>query len=117
MKRQGSYNMDGDTKLQGGKNEAKKKSKRAVEAKEADGMKNGEEVVVFTLENLLEWEEWPWLSGVADEQMSWGLVWSPFWDVDFVDKAYGVLFNDVAWDDDIWNLKTVMEIPNHEIKN
>lgn len=108
----------------GGKNEGgRKKSKRTeavVESKEIlDGIgkkkKNnnneGDQVAVFKLENLLGWEEWPWLSGVPDEQMSWGSVWSPFWDVDYVDKAYNVLFSDVAWDDDIWNLKTITEIP------
>ncbi|KAK6252661.1 hypothetical protein QUC31_014381 [Theobroma cacao] len=110
MKRQGS-NLDGATTLQAGKNEGKKKSQRAVEAKEEDGKKNEGEPAVFTLKNFLGWEEWPWLRGAADEQMSWGAVWSPLWDVDFVDKAYGSLFSDVAWDDDIWNLKTVMEIP------
>ncbi|XWS22501.1 hypothetical protein CRYUN_Cryun29cG0041200 [Craigia yunnanensis] len=111
MKRQGSNNIDGATMLEAGKNEGKKKSKRTVEAKEVDGKKNGGEVAVFTLETLFGWEEWPWLRGAADEQMSWGSIWSPFWDVDFVDKAYGALFSDVAWDDDIWNLKTIMEIP------
>ncbi|XVF45329.1 hypothetical protein PTKIN_Ptkin02bG0197100 [Pterospermum kingtungense] len=105
MKRQGS-NIDGATVVLGGKNEGRKKSKRAAEAKEMDGMKK--------LENLLGWEEWPWLTGVADEQMSWSSVWSPFWDVDYVDKTYNILFSDVAWDDDIWNLKTVMEIPKPE---
>ena len=109
MKRQAS-NIDGATILQAGKNEGRKKSKRAAEAKEIDGKKNGE-LEVFTLENSLGWEEWPWLRGAVDEQMSWGSVWSPFWDVDFVDKAYSALFSDVAWDDDIWNLKTIMEIP------
>ncbi|KAF5727751.1 hypothetical protein HS088_TW22G01448 [Tripterygium wilfordii] len=58
------------------------------------------------------WEEWPWLSGFVDEQMSWGSSWLPNWDVEFVDRAYSTMFSDVAWDDDIWNLKNVKEIPN-----
>ncbi|XVE75193.1 hypothetical protein DITRI_Ditri12bG0076100 [Diplodiscus trichospermus] len=113
MKRKGS-NIDGATMLRAGQSEFRKKSKRAVEAKEIDGNKNGGDLAVFTLENLLGWEEWRWLIGGADEQMSWASVWSPFWDVDFVDKAYSTLFSDVAWDDDIWNLKTIMEIPSHD---
>ncbi|XP_010521009.1 PREDICTED: uncharacterized protein LOC104800008 [Tarenaya hassleriana] len=49
----------------------------------------------------------------VDEQMSWGAVWLPFWDVEFVGRNYGVLFDDVVWDDDIWNLRTVTEVPRH----
>ena len=57
-------------------------------------------------------EYWPWLRGVVDEQMSWGLVWLPIWGVEYLVESYGELFSDVAWDDDIWNLKSINTIPN-----
>ncbi|XP_010415470.1 PREDICTED: uncharacterized protein LOC104701480 [Camelina sativa] len=50
-----------------------------------------------------EEEEQCWGGGVVEE-MSWSSVWLPFWDVEFVGRNYGVLFNDVVWDDDIWNI-------------
>ncbi|CAL9216327.1 unnamed protein product [Arabidopsis halleri] len=44
---------------------------------------------------------------VVDELMTWSTVWLPScWDVEFVEKNYGVLYNDVVWDDDLWNLNT-----------
>lgn len=48
-----------------------------------------------------------------DEQMSWGSIWSPFWDVEFMGEAHYGLFSDhVVWDDDIWGLRTTInEIP------
>ncbi|OMO81297.1 hypothetical protein CCACVL1_12488 [Corchorus capsularis] len=104
MKRQGSNNPDG-------KNEGKKRSRRSGVVAKEEGDKGKKTDGGMKLEHLLGWEEWPWMRGVADEQMSWGSLWSPFWDVDFVDKAYAAFFNDVAWDDDIWNLKSIMEIP------
>ncbi|XP_010460383.1 PREDICTED: uncharacterized protein LOC104741268 [Camelina sativa] len=45
--------------------------------------------------------------GVVDELMTWSTVWLPScWDVEFVEKNYEVLYNDVLWDDDLWNLNT-----------
>ncbi|KAL6190313.1 hypothetical protein ACLB2K_036711 [Fragaria x ananassa] len=48
-----------------------------------------------------------------DEQMSWGSIWSPLWDVEFMGVAHYGLFSDhVVWDDDIWGLRTTSkEIP------
>ncbi|XP_028768604.1 uncharacterized protein LOC114726198 [Neltuma alba] len=71
--------------------------------------------VVGTEENvsgLANWDEnWPcWIADFVDEQMSWGSVWFPFWDTDFSGEAFGALYGDVDWDDDIWDLKK--EIPN-----
>ncbi|CAE5958559.1 unnamed protein product [Arabidopsis arenosa] len=44
---------------------------------------------------------------VVDELMTWSTVWLPScWDVEFVEKNYGVLYNDVVWDDDLWNLNS-----------
>ncbi|KAK8522451.1 hypothetical protein V6N12_056159 [Hibiscus sabdariffa] len=109
MERQGNNT---DAVGQGGKHEdRRKKSKRAVETEE-----EGAEVVAAAAEcgmQSIVWlpEERQWLRGAAEEEMPWASTWSPLWGVDFVDKAYGALFGDVAWDDDIWGLKTVMAIP------
>ncbi|KAE8690780.1 Ribulose bisphosphate carboxylase small chain 1A [Hibiscus syriacus] len=92
MKRQGQAMGDED---------GRKKSKRAVETKEGDGGVMAAEC------GLVCWEE-EW---AAEEQMPWASVWWPLWDLEYVDEAYGALFGDVAWDDDIWGLKTVMVIP------
>ncbi|CAN8238855.1 unnamed protein product [Cochlearia groenlandica] len=51
-------------------------------------------------------EEEQWCGGVVEE-MTWSTVWLPFWDIEFIGRNYGVLFNDVAWDDDIWNFKNL----------
>ncbi|KAF8094040.1 hypothetical protein N665_0371s0022 [Sinapis alba] len=47
-----------------------------------------------------------WCGGLVEE-MTWSTVWLPLWDVEFVGRNYSLLFNDVAWDDDIWNLKNL----------
>ncbi|MCD7473139.1 hypothetical protein HAX54_014765 [Datura stramonium] len=48
---------------------------------------------------------------VVDEQMSWGTCWSPVWDMEFLGEAYINLYNDVLWDDDVWDLKAIKEVP------
>ncbi|KAK8567734.1 hypothetical protein V6N12_006309 [Hibiscus sabdariffa] len=108
MKRQGSQ-MEAAM----GHEDRRKKNKRAVETKEEGGEAAAAAAALCGVVQSLEWywEEWQWLRGAADEQMPWASVWSPLWDMDYVDKAYGALFGDVAWDDDIWDLKTVMVIP------
>ncbi|KAK8567730.1 hypothetical protein V6N12_006306 [Hibiscus sabdariffa] len=105
MERQGSKsNMDAVG--QGGKHEDRgKKSKRAVETEE-EGAEVAAAAAECDMQSMVLWEE-----RAADEEMPWASTWSPLWDVDFIDKAYGALFGDVAWDDDIWGLKTVMAIP------
>ncbi|MBA0607790.1 hypothetical protein Godav_020054, partial [Gossypium davidsonii] len=97
MKRQGS-NIEAMAQA-AGKHQVRKKSRRGLDADE------GEVALCSMQSTSVWWEEWAYV----DEQMSWASIWSPFWDVDFVDMAYGALFNDVAWDDDIWDLKNVME--------
>ncbi|XP_024008794.1 uncharacterized protein LOC112084112 [Eutrema salsugineum] len=48
---------------------------------------------------------------LADELMTWSTVWLPScWDVEFVEKNYGVLFEYVVWDDDLWNLNTSTQL-------
>ncbi|KAA8532707.1 hypothetical protein F0562_032740 [Nyssa sinensis] len=70
-------------------------------------------VAVASAEVLMEWDDqWPRWCSVGDEQMSWGSSWCPFWDLDFMGEAYNALYSDVAWDDDIWNLKGINEVPN-----
>lgn len=67
-------------------------------------------------ENVMVWEEnyWPWMSGsmVVDEQMSWGSIWLPSWDVEFMGEACNALFSDVFCDDDIWGIRGIKEAPN-----
>lgn len=83
-----------------GESEAKK-SKPAVEKEEGNFGAVGVENFFLGLEEL------PWLIGGLDEVMSWGSVWLPFWDVEFISQNYDALFSDVVWDDDIWNLKSI----------
>ncbi|CAH2033940.1 unnamed protein product [Thlaspi arvense] len=46
---------------------------------------------------------------VIDELMTWSTVWLPScWDVE---KNYEALFDDVVWDDDLWNLNTSSQLP------
>lgn len=67
-------------------------------------------------EILMDWEEWSCCSSsmwmVGDEQMSWGTCWCPFWDMELMGEAYNDLYSDVVWDEDIWDLKAIKEIPN-----
>ncbi|XP_052199975.1 uncharacterized protein LOC127806619 [Diospyros lotus] len=49
----------------------------------------------------------------ADEQMSWGAFWCPSWDIEYLaGEAYNTLYSDVAWDDDIWDLRAINQVPN-----
>ncbi|KAL4303684.1 hypothetical protein GQ457_10G025230 [Hibiscus cannabinus] len=97
MERQGNNT---DAVGQGGKHEDRRKKEVAAAAAEC-----GMQSIVWLP------EERQWLRAATEEEMPWASTWSPLWGVDFVDKAYGALFGDVAWDDDIWGLKTVMAIP------
>ena len=48
-----------------------------------------------------------------DEQMSWGSIWSPLWDVELMGEAhYGLFCDHGVWDDDIWGLRTTVPISN-----
>ncbi|KAJ0095259.1 hypothetical protein Patl1_14966 [Pistacia atlantica] len=90
----------------------RKKSKRAVEKVEEEAKNGTVELAPMMADNWLACEEWPWLKGVVDEQMSWGYYCLPNWGVEFMAEAYNALFSDVVWDDDIWNLKSIKAIPN-----
>ncbi|KAJ4847931.1 hypothetical protein Tsubulata_031374 [Turnera subulata] len=96
----------------------KKKEKKAVEKVVEEERKNsvGGEIstAVMSQENLVGLEDqWPSWS-VVDEQMSWGSIWLPIWDVEYMGEAsHSEMFSDVAWDDDIWNLKGINTIPNN----
>ncbi|KAG7592985.1 hypothetical protein ISN45_Aa01g018270 [Arabidopsis thaliana x Arabidopsis arenosa] len=97
----------------------KKERKRQVpEEKEEEREMEVEVVVVDALAAAatvaaaaaVEEEEELWgmrLKAGDDELMTWSTVWLPScWDVEFVEKNYGVLYNDVVWDDDLWNLNS-----------
>ncbi|KAM7271341.1 hypothetical protein ACFE04_030555 [Oxalis oulophora] len=62
---------------------------------------------------LLGWEEeLPWLRGGVDEQMWWGSIWLPFWDVEFMSEdCSNALFSNDFEDYDLWDLKNIREIP------
>lgn len=92
---------------------AKKKGKStAVQKVEEERENTGGESTQMVMENLQCWDDqWPWYRGIVDEQMSWGSIWLPFWDVDYMGEAYREMFSDVVWDDDIWNLKGIDKIP------
>ncbi|KAJ7943157.1 Mucin-3A like [Quillaja saponaria] len=103
---------------------ANKKAKRKDEnVKEIVGKEGLEEErrddgnmgLVGAAENVMGYQEncyWPWLSNFVDEQMSWGSIWLPIWDMDLMGEAFAASFSDVAWDDDIWNLKNAKQFPN-----
>ncbi|CAK7326578.1 unnamed protein product [Dovyalis caffra] len=95
---------------------AKKKGKRTAVEKVEEERKNitGGESSEAVMENLQSWvDQWPWFRGsTVDEQMSWGSIWLPFWDLDYMGDACTEMFSDVVWDDDIWNLKGIDKIPN-----
>ncbi|KAK3009075.1 hypothetical protein RJ639_013632 [Escallonia herrerae] len=96
----------------------KKKARGVLEKRGGEESDGREGVVAAAAEEdetvMLDLEEWPWLrwKGVVDEQMSWGTLWCPFWDIDFLGEAYDA---DVVWDDDIWGLKGITEIPRIKI--
>lgn len=83
-------------------------NKRDVEEVEEE-IKNGVESAPAVAENWLDWDELPLMltREVVDEQMSWGYFSLPIWGV----EAYGSLFGDVVWGDDIWNLKSIKKVP------
>lgn len=101
---------------------ARKKGKREAEKNniimkppgEEEEQKKTESRVIGSGQGLTHWEEcrnnWPWLGGGLDEQMSWSSLWLPVWDMDLMGDAFG--YNDVVWDDDIWNLRTQIPIPS-----
>ncbi|XP_027367142.1 uncharacterized protein LOC113873288 [Abrus precatorius] len=135
MKRQRGVNVNGvnpmnmnrpiveDVAAVMGKKKAKKEGEQKVvksvveeERKESrDMMMVGGLVHHGARDNVVmgwNWEEYmPWLGGVVDEQMSWGSTWFPGWDMDFLGEAFGALYSDVVWDDDIWNLNKQIPIP------
>lgn len=93
------------------KREVEKEKEEVVKVEEDQERSEGRELGLA--ENVMGLEEWcPWLGDAADiEQMSWGSAWLPCWDVEFMCQSYSVFFGDVVWDDDIWNLRAIKEVP------
>ncbi|KAJ8570151.1 hypothetical protein K7X08_006728 [Anisodus acutangulus] len=104
----------------------KKKAKRVVE-KHSEEVKTEEEQrningggsVVKEMELMGDQCDNNWINkwicswNMVDEQMSWGTCWSPIWDIEFMGEAYvNNLYNDVLWDDDVWDLKAIKEVPS-----
>ncbi|EEF30751.1 hypothetical protein RCOM_0030010 [Ricinus communis] len=90
----------------------KRKGKKAVGQQTEEVKTNGEDSSPRMVENYMNWGELPWLRGAVDEQMSWGSIWLPVWDVEYMGEACSEMFSDVIWDYDIWNLRNINEIPN-----
>nr|DAD34702.1 TPA_asm: hypothetical protein HUJ06_005342 [Nelumbo nucifera] len=66
-----------------------------------------------TIEGVMGWdEEWPWFSNLVEEQTLWGWFWFPSWDTECMADGSYVTDNEVLWDDDIWQLKDIKEIPS-----
>lgn len=64
-------------------------------------------------EMVMGWDEWPCSWAAVDEQMSWGTCWSPSWDMEFIDgETFHALYDDVVWEDDIWDLKDIKNVPS-----
>ncbi|XP_050374464.1 uncharacterized protein LOC126791995 [Argentina anserina] len=78
------------------------------------------QVAVATVASVVEDESYSCSRGSVwlDEQMSWGSIWSPLWDVELMGEAHYGLFSEHGhgvWDDDIWGLRTTskeISIPN-----
>ncbi|GAY47529.1 hypothetical protein CUMW_105120 [Citrus unshiu] len=83
-------------------------NKSDVEKVEED-VEKGDESTPAVEESWLDWDELSLMltREVVDEQMSWGYFSLPIWGV----EAYGLFFSDVVWDDDIWNLKSIKDVP------
>ncbi|CAL5419172.1 unnamed protein product [Camellia sinensis] len=92
----------------------KRKAKREVKKVAEERRGGGEcvEVEVEAEERRDRVDQRPQLWSVADEQMSWGSFWCPSWDMECLGEAYNALYSDVVWDDDIWDLKGIKEVPN-----
>lgn len=104
---------DGESHPEVLKYEERKRRKRVKEEEVEEEKGDGGGSMAVVLQSVLAWEEEPWVaSGVVDEQMSWGLLWHPGWDMELMGEAYNQLYSDVVWEDDVWNLKSITEIPN-----
>ncbi|KAL2324085.1 hypothetical protein Fmac_023143 [Flemingia macrophylla] len=128
MKRQRGVSVSGirpmnpPPSVEDGKKKSKKEGEQKVVAVEEEERKENRDMVGGFLQQqgatdgaMMGWnweENLPWLGGVVDEQMSWGSTWSPGWDMDYLGgDAFTALYNDVVWDDDIWNLNNQIPIP------
>ncbi|KAF3646570.1 putative CLAVATA3/ESR (CLE)-related protein 27-like isoform X1 [Capsicum annuum] len=113
------------SKVMGNNYEEKKRAKRVMEkqseevkiTQEEQRKNDVKEVELMSESNDNNWIINEWLCSwsnvnVLDEQMSWGTCWSPNWDMEFLGEAYINLYNDVLWDDDIWDLKSIKEVPS-----
>lgn len=106
MKRQGGDILGNESERIGKKAAAEK---RCEEEEVGDGGDGG-----LTEEEI--WEEWLWRWGEGvvqvDEEMWWGTCWDPCWDVGIMGReAYNELYNDVLWEDDVWDLKQIKDVP------
>lgn len=108
-----------------GKKKVKKEGEQKVVKEEGERKESRDMLVGESLQHQgardgaimgWNWEDnnmlWLGVGGVVDEQMSWGSTWLPGWDMDLLGgEAFTALYNDVVWDDDIWNLNHQIPIP------
>ncbi|ESQ28419.1 hypothetical protein EUTSA_v10019384mg [Eutrema salsugineum] len=83
-----------------------KRQREEMKEEETDDHSLAVAAMAVAVAAAAEEEEVLWGGGVVEE-MTWSTVWLPFWDVEFVGRNYNLLFSDVLWDDDIWNLKNL----------
>ncbi|XAR52412.1 hypothetical protein NMG60_11020493 [Bertholletia excelsa] len=87
----------------------KKKAKGKAEEKKAVAEEEKKEhLAAQAVAALLDRDESLQRWSVVEEQMSWGSLWCPSWDIEYLDEDY----NDDVWDHDIWNLKSITKVPN-----
>ena len=60
--------------------------------------------------NDQDWRAWWKPEVLVDEQMSWGSVWFSFWEQEN-DNSHAMFYNDVLEEDDIWDLRSIKQVP------
>lgn len=60
--------------------------------------------------NDQDWRAWWRPEVLVDEQMSWGSVWFSFWEQEN-DNCHAMFYSDVLEEDDIWDLRSIKQVP------
>ncbi|CAK9164705.1 unnamed protein product [Ilex paraguariensis] len=65
--------------------------------------------VIEQLRSLNSWDEWPCPWTYDEEQMRLAPIWYPYMDVEL--SQLHAENEEIVWDDDVWDLKDIKEIP------